>query len=82
MISDPLINESFLVAAGKLRLRAPNVAPLLKRAETPHPDRVRGRTIAIADRTFAETIPGGSKKVIRRLASGGTSTKAARVRGW
>lgn len=37
MTSDPLIDESFLVAASKLRLRAPNVAPLLKRAETPTP---------------------------------------------
>ncbi len=37
MTSDPLIDESFLVVASKLRLRAPNVAPLLKRAETPTP---------------------------------------------
>ena len=37
MTSDPLIDETFLVAAGKLRLRVPNVAPLLKRAETPTP---------------------------------------------
>ncbi len=37
MTSDPVIDERFLAAASRLRLRAPNVAPLLKHAETPTP---------------------------------------------